>query len=180
MLPSNVQLFFLRKLVQQLSTNVTYSPLFPRADTLPFPPCPFSKKPTLPHSGKLPAVTNVFIFQTACKMTSHWCVISGPVSANKAIVYYSYIFIVFMFRWIMLNLPWDKQGCSKFARAQVKNSRIWTSQLFRICCGSLAAFVRTGPDQPTLLFLWFSLLFFNFLPANDNKPGLIIRQNGKL
>ena len=39
--------------------------------------------PTLPHSGKLPAVTHVTFFQTACKMMSCRCVVAGPVSANK-------------------------------------------------------------------------------------------------
>ena len=40
-------------------------------------------------NGKLPAVTHVLIFQTACEMTSRWYVAAGPVSAKKAIVNYS-------------------------------------------------------------------------------------------
>ena len=56
-------------------------------DTLP-PPRAFSQQPTLPHSGKLPTITQVLFFQTACKMTSRRCIVDEPVSAKQAIVYY--------------------------------------------------------------------------------------------
>ena len=42
-----------------------------------------SQRPTLPHSQKLPTLNYVLIFQTACEMTSHRCVVAGPVSAKK-------------------------------------------------------------------------------------------------
>ena len=54
----------------------------------PFSPRAFIKEPTLPHSGKLPAVTHVLFFQTACKMTSRQCIVAGPVSVNKTRLYY--------------------------------------------------------------------------------------------
>ena len=38
--------------------------------------------------GVLPE--NKSFFQTACEMTSRWCIIAGPVSANKTNVYYSF------------------------------------------------------------------------------------------
>ena len=53
-------------------------------------PSAFSKQATLPHSGKLPAVTHVFFLQTACEMSSCRCIVAGTVSANKSNVYYSY------------------------------------------------------------------------------------------
>ena len=77
------------------------SPLFSRTDTLPFPPALSAKKPTVPHSGKLPTVTDILFFQTAYKMTSHWCAIAGPVSANKTIIYYSCSVTFFLFHAIV-------------------------------------------------------------------------------
>ena len=47
------------------------------------PPRAFSQQPTLPHSGKLPAVTQVLFFQTACNMMSHRCVVAVPVFVKK-------------------------------------------------------------------------------------------------
>ena len=44
---------FLQKLLQQRRTDVTSS----------FPPLTLSKQHTPPHSGKLPAVTNILIFK---------------------------------------------------------------------------------------------------------------------
>ena len=58
---------------------------------LPF--CVFSPKLTLSHSGKLPAVTYLPIFQTPCEMTSRLCIIACSVSAKKAILYY-WIFLI--------------------------------------------------------------------------------------
>ena len=43
---------------------------------------------TLSHFGKLPSVTHILFFQTACKMTLRQCIVAGPVSTNKTIVYY--------------------------------------------------------------------------------------------
>ena len=57
--------------------------MFPKTDTLPFPPSAISKQPTLLRSGKLPAVTHILFFQTACKMMSHQCIVAGPVSAKN-------------------------------------------------------------------------------------------------
>ena len=47
----------------------------------------FSKPPTLPHSQKLPPVTHILFFQTACKMMSRRCVVAEPVSLNKTNMY---------------------------------------------------------------------------------------------
>ena len=44
--------------------NLLEEPPFSRTDTLPFPPSAFNQQPTLPHSGKLPAVTHTPTFQT--------------------------------------------------------------------------------------------------------------------
>ena len=48
----------------------------------PFSPLPraFSQQPTLSSPEKLPAVTQVLFFQTACKMTSHRCIVVRLVS----------------------------------------------------------------------------------------------------
>ena len=50
----------------------------------------FSQQLNLPHSGKLPTVTPVLFFQTACEMTSRQCIVVGQLSAKKLIAYYSY------------------------------------------------------------------------------------------
>ena len=48
-----------------------------------FPLFLLANKALPPHSGKLPAVTCVLIFQIACEMTSLLCVVAGPVSSKK-------------------------------------------------------------------------------------------------
>ena len=47
-----------------------------------FPPLFWLTKHS-PHFGKLPAITQVLFFQTACEITSRWCVVAWPVSAKK-------------------------------------------------------------------------------------------------
>ena len=48
-----------------------------------------SQQSTPPSSEKLPAVTLVLSFQTACEMMSRRWVVAWPVSAKKTILYYS-------------------------------------------------------------------------------------------
>ena len=79
---------FMEKLSKLRHTNVTKvfqsSPSFSRTDTLPSPHA-FSQQPTLPHTGKLPAVT-VLTFETECKMTSRQCVVACSVSIKKQLL----------------------------------------------------------------------------------------------
>ena len=62
------------------------SPPFSTTDTFSFSPLALSKQHTPIHSEKLPAVTHVLFFHTACKFTSPWCIVAGAVS-KKTIVY---------------------------------------------------------------------------------------------
>ena len=56
----------------------------PWTDTfIPPTPLSFSQQLTPPHSGKLPAVTHVLLFQTAVKMMSCQCIVAGQVSAKN-------------------------------------------------------------------------------------------------
>ena len=57
--------------------------LFSRTDTPPFNPLAYTPLPTLPHFRKLPAITQVNFFQTACEMTSRGCVSGRAVSTKK-------------------------------------------------------------------------------------------------
>ena len=50
----------------------------------------FSQQPTLPHFRKLPAVTHVLTFKTACKMVSRRCVIAQfPQKINCILLSFS-------------------------------------------------------------------------------------------
>ena len=51
-----------------------------------FSPLALSKQHTPPHSGKLPAVTHVLLFQTASKMMSRQCVVAEAVSKKNCIL----------------------------------------------------------------------------------------------
>ena len=69
--------------------------IFPRILHLCFPrlilsyfPHSFGQQGTPLHCGKLPAVTHVLSYQTACEMMSRWCDFAWWLSAKKTIVYY--------------------------------------------------------------------------------------------
>ena len=84
------ELAFCRKSgVGKLFTGIT--PMFTSVfqdRSSPFPPPPRFQPKTNSTSFRKAAVTHVPTFQTACEMTSRWCIVAGPVLANKTIVYY--------------------------------------------------------------------------------------------
>ena len=65
-----------------------------------FSPCSFSQQLTPHHSVKLPSVTHVVLFQTACKIMSHRCFVAGQVSAKKQL----YTTMFHFWAWVQLML----------------------------------------------------------------------------
>ena len=70
-MPHKFHLYLIIKLVQQQLTEVKSF-------------CMQFEKEDVGYCRKLTGVR-----ETACEMTSHWCVVAGPVSVNKTNVYYS-------------------------------------------------------------------------------------------